>query len=290
VDSTSPDDPPSEEKRPIPDLGFFAGAPRTGSAGGSFGGSPPPSSQFGGPPPSSQFGGSPQGSSQFGGPPQPTSQFGAPPQAGSQFGAPPQPGSQFGAPPMAPQWGMAPPGAPGLGQALPPAPGRAGGISPNARRLLLRVGGSLLVLIVLGAFGVGRFRFVSSFFAHDLHEPPTLAGQPRLTGPVAEQMEAAARSQLTPASSQEKSAIAVYTAQQGRMYLLIAQPGHARVDKEFADMGATDEHVQGNSHCGTSPQRLVLCMRTSRSLTVTVGGNASDAEISAAVDEAWDAV
>ncbi|MDQ1643565.1 MAG: hypothetical protein QOJ90_2916 [Actinomycetota bacterium] len=79
MDSTTPEEPPVAKAPPIPDLGFFAGPPRSGAS--SF--ATQPSSTFGAAPPS-QFGGPPP--SQFGGPP--PSQFGTAP-APSQFGTGP---------------------------------------------------------------------------------------------------------------------------------------------------------------------------------------------------------
>jgi hypothetical protein len=153
---------------------------------------------------------------------------------------------------------------------------------------LLRVGGSLLLLVVLGVFGVGRLGFLSDLFAGDLHEPNTLGGEPRVTGPLAAQGEAAAKAAMHSTSS-HKPIVALYGGH-GRTYILLAQRGRANLDREFADAGVIADHLPAKNRCGTGRDGETICMRTSNSLSVMVAGNSPVAEVSAALDEAWDAV
>ena len=155
--AAAPADPvaPVPPPRPVPDLGFFAGAPQPRGGGAVFGG-PAPGGQLG------SFGATAAPPSPFGRAPAPT--------LGRPFG---QPATSFGAPatPLLP----APPPAARPGPHGPLATLRA---TPGGR-WALRVTVGLAVAAVLGMLGVGRFAFLD-LFDKEVSAPSSLAGLPRV--------------------------------------------------------------------------------------------------------------
>ena len=237
---------------PIPDLGFFAGAPQPGA--GTFG-----------------------GSSQFGGPPAPPSQFGGPPTP-APFSTAPAP---FGSPPA--PFGTAP--AP-----LPPPRAAAGG-SWSGTRLVRRIGVPLAILVVLGAFGVGRFSGIAGFFAGDMTVPETMHGLPQSTDPDAVSFMDQLESELEDRNSGD-AVVAIYGAvTPNDPWLFFAgQRTRVDIDRELADGGVSSTTREiGDNTCGTAQDGLSVCVRTSSSTSVVVGGNVPVEQVSAALDEAWDA-
>jgi hypothetical protein len=153
----------------------------------------------------------------------------------------------------------------------------------------VRIGGTLLVLVVLGAFGVGRLTWVAGFLAGDLKAPETLAGIPRLTGPEAERAEKEGADMMTGGTGDPL--VAIYTNGVG-YYALIAQRGKTDIEREFRTVGIDMSTVRkvGESSCATAPDATSMCVHTSRMLTVWVAGSGPVEQVAAAVNEAWDKV
>ena len=222
--------------RPVPDLGFFAGAPAGGSGssfGGGGGGAAP--SGFGGAPTSNQFGSAP------------ANQFGSAP-AVTPFGTAPV-GTTFGAP----------------GQRVaPPAAGR-GGVSPTTKVVAGVLG---LVLLAVAVFGG---RFVWRHFFADPTLPETLMGAPRLVDASIEaglrEAQDSVGAELT-AGSEAK--VALYTDGQGLGYMLFALRGSDRPgtggEGDSATAGWT-ESKHGNIACFQKPAQadtglgVTFCVR-----------------------------
>ena len=252
---TEPTQPEGQPARPIPDLGFFAG-PATGAraqfGGGSFGG-PAPGVQFGAAPAANQFGTAPA-ANQFGTAPV-TSQFGTPPPAGYVAPSPERKpaGGFFGKPSGV--WGVV---------------------------------CMAIVLLAAAGFGFNRLVFLSDLFKGDLEPPATLAGIPRLTGPEAERAEESAAKSLEDENSGDAAA-ASYVSDVAT-YGLAAQRVRVDIDRELADVGVGGQgQSYGDNTCATVDAATV-CIRTSRSLTVLVVGSTGPDQVSAALDEAWDAL
>ena len=198
---------------PVPDLGFFAGPP---TARTTFGGSP----HLGAPPPAA----APPAPSRFGtaphlGAPAPTAAFGAPPPTAA-FGALP-PTAPFGAPAPAAPFGGPSPAPP----AAPPASAR----SSDAARIARRVAAPLVVLVVLGAFGVGRFSGLLGFLAGDLELPATVQGMPRSTEAVYAGVEREVEAQLEDENSGD-AVVGTYADGAGRAIFVVAQRTEVNVD------------------------------------------------------------
>jgi hypothetical protein len=236
----------------VPDLGFFA-VPSPRSGGSSFGGG-------------SSFTGSP---------------------AAKQRGAGAV-GYQFGGAPVDRPLGTAELASLGAGA----TPGfTAPSLQPKGRsfpggRALVRIGGALLVLVVLGAFGVGRFTWLSGFLAGDLSAPASLAGLTRMPG--LDDQERLAAEALEDKNSGD--AIAATYGDETAFYSLIAQRVRVKIERELADAGVAGQgRVVGESTCAVA-QGMTICMRTSRSLSVLVVSSFPAEQTAAAVDEAWDKV
>lgn len=221
--------------RPVPDLGFFAGAPTGG--GSSFGsGSGAVPAGYGGAPTSNQFGSAPA-----------AHQFGSAP-AVTPFGTAPA-GTAFGAP----------------GQRLaPPAAGRR---SANATTKVV-AGVVGLVLLAVAVFGG---RFVWRHFFADPTLPETLMGAPRLVDASIEaglrEAQESVGAELT-AGSEAK--VALYTDGQGLGYMLFALRGSDRPGKggegDSAPAGWA-ESKHGNIACFQQPAQadtglgVTFCVR-----------------------------
>lgn len=177
---------------PVPDLGFFAGAPAP------RGGAP-------------VFGGPPQGGG--------ASPFGTP--AASQFGTPAA--SPFGTP-AAPPIGAPAPWAGASGYPLQP-PTRS---APGTGWKVAAVAAAVAVLIGM-VFG-GRFGWQQ--FVADPVLPDTLAGMPKVTGPAADQATAQMADLVgEQLSAGSKTKVAVYTYGRDIGYLLVAVRGGVKSDR-----------------------------------------------------------
>ncbi len=257
---------------PVPDLGFFAGPP---TARTTFGGSP----HLGAPPPAA----APPAPSRFGtaphlGAPAPTAAFGAPPPTAA-FGALP-PTAPFGAPAPAAPFGGPSPAPP----AAPPASAR----SSDAARIARRVAAPLVVLVVLGAFGVGRFSGLLGFLAGDLELPATVQGMPRSTEAVYAGVEREVEAQLEDENSGD-AVVGTYADGAGRAIFVVAQRTEVNVDTTFAAAGSgSATRSVGDSTCATMPEGLTFCLRTSSAKSVGVLG-LDEASAAAALAEVWEA-
>ena len=247
---------------PVPDLGFFAGAPQA-----------PGTSAIGGPAPAS------------------TGPFGAP--APSQFGSSPSAPSQFGGFASAPgQFGGAPTVPPPFG----PPPGAGGG---NGSTIKLVVAGVAIVLLLVAVLG-GRFAW-SQFMAEPV-TPATLMGMPRVGDASVDRLIEDAQDQVADElSSGSAVRVALYGDGSGTGYMLFAarggsRPGDGSGDDPFA--GWTESR-HGDVTCFSPPAQTgpalgaTLCLRTFWRRAVFVmgmGGTAPDPTVVAqATDEAWDA-
>jgi hypothetical protein len=61
------------------------------------------------------------------------------------------------------------------------------------------------------------------------------------------------------------------------------------VDREMADAQVPETTQIGDNTCGTAGGGLSTCLRTSGSTTIIVIGTLPVTQVSAAVDEVWDA-
>ena len=260
--------------RPVPDLGFFAGAPQPRD-GGAFGGSVAPASggqfgAFGAPAPPSQFGGAP--TDQFG-------QFGT---AAPGLGAP---GSPFGAP------GPALPGLPGS------PPGARAGVGSTTKLVVAGVAVLLLLVAVLG----GRFAWQQ--FVADPVLPDTLGGMPRLAGaetdPDLSTMQQGVTDELAEGGTAK---VGLYSDGQGTGYVLVAvRGGSDSTDPESEPeiLATWTKSEQDGTTCYTKPAQaaeglgVTLCVEgfwRRAVLVLGMGLAAPDPGVVAQVtDEAWDA-
>ncbi|MDQ1601565.1 MAG: hypothetical protein QOD68_3039 [Actinomycetota bacterium] len=252
---------------PIPDLGFFAGAPTPRDPSPGFGGSSP--------------GGAP---SPFGTPA--TSTFGTP--AASPFGTPAA--STFGTP--APFDTSAPWAETGQ------HPSGRSGWSGRARALVAAAAVIVLVAVVFG----GRFGW-QQFFA-DPVTPDTLLGMPKVTGAGTDEMANQMRDQLgDELSSGSKAEVALYTNGQGMGILLFAirgsdGPGASSSNGKDPFAGWAKSQV-GDTVCYSKPAQTpagigtTLCTRTFWRRAVIVVGLSTPSlapqSVAQATDEAWDA-
>ena len=283
--------PPAD--RPVPDLGFFAGAPqpRDGSAfGGSGVGAAPPArggqfGQFG------QFGtapGNPFGSAataptgQFGG--APTGQFGAPT---GQFGAPTDqvgnPTSPFGVP------------APALPGPLGPPPGARGGLGTTAKLVVAGVAVVVLLVAVLG----GRFAWTQ--FVADPVLPDTLGGMPMAPGTDTD-LSAMQQNVTDELAAGGMAKVGLYTDGQGSGYVLVAVRGGSRDTDSGSGadpLASWTKSEQGGTTCYSQPAQaaagfgVTLCMQGFWRRAVLVMGMAltppDPAVVAQVTEEAWDA-
>jgi hypothetical protein len=278
-DSTAPA-PPAPPARPVPDLGFFAGAPAPSA--GAFG-APGATSSFG-TPAAAPFG-TPQ-----------AAPFGAP--TSSQFG---QPGpAPFGSPAGPFASGPAP-----VGSTSVPRPGSGAG--PGWK--LAAAGGAVIVLVALVL--VGRFGWQQ--FLADPVAPDTLMGMPKVGGADTDAMAA----QLADGFGEElgsgsKTAIAMYSDGLGSGYVLAALRGGSGSSSSGNDSGTSsapgDEEepfagwaktTMDGVDCYSQPAQAAggmgttVCMRDLWRRAVVVFGVASvppdPATVARATNEAWDA-
>jgi len=253
---------PPPAARPVPDLGFFAGAPQPRDGGGfgaSFGGATPaPPSQFG------QFG------------------------ASAPTGRLDDPGSPFGAP--APAF-PGPPGPPG------PPPGARGGTGSTTK---LVVGGVAVLLLLVAVLG-GRFawqQFVADpVLPETLGGMPRLAGaeaDAELSG-----MQQGVTDEL---ASGGTAKVGLYTDGQGTGYVLVAvRGGSASTDPgSEPDILATwTKTEQDGTTCYTTPAQaaegvgVTMCVQGFWRRAVLVMGMAvsppDPAVVAQVTEEAWDA-
>jgi hypothetical protein len=252
---------------PVPDLGFFAGAPTP--SGGSPG--------FGGPTPSAA----------------PTP-FGAP--APSPFGTPAA--APFGTPAASPFGTPAPFDTPAPWAETGQHPGGRSGWSGRAKTLVAAAAVIVLVAVVLG----GRFGW-QQFFA-DPVTPDTLLGMPKVTGAGTDEMAKQMRDQLgDELSSGSKAEVGLYTNGQGMGILLFAirgsdGPGASSGDGKDLFASWTKSQV-GDTVCYSKPAQTptgigtTLCTRTFWRRAVIVVGLSTPSlaaqSVAQATDEAWDA-
>ncbi|HEU4997758.1 MAG TPA: hypothetical protein VFT68_02355 [Lapillicoccus sp.] len=270
--------------RPVPDLGFFAGAPQPRD-GGAFGGAPSSGGQFGafgapaappgqlGGPAPGQFGGAP---SQFGG--APADQFGQFGAAGPGFG---NPSSPFGAPAY-----PGPIGAP---------PGAGTGFGSTTK---LVVAGVAVVLLLVAVFG-GRFAWQQ--FVADPVLPDTLGGLPRAADTDADlsSMQQGVTDQLAAGGTAK---VGLYTDGQGSGYVLVAVRGGS----DSTDPGSEPDVLatwtkteQDGTTCFTNPAQaaqglgVTMCVQgfwRRAVLVLGMGVTPPDPAVVAQVTgEAWDA-
>ncbi len=261
---------------PVPDLGFFAGAPTP----------------------------RPMGSPAFGsGPGTQPAQFGTPQAA--PFGTPAA--SQFGQP------GPAPFGSPASSFGSAPAPvGSASGPGPfsgGAGWKLALAGGAVVVLVALVL--VGRFGW-QQFFA-DPVAPDTLMGMPKVGGADSDAMAAQmAEGFGEELGSGSKTAIALYSDGQGSGYVLAALRGGAGPSPSGDDSGTSgspadeqdpfagwDKTTLDGVDCYSKPAQAAggmgttVCMRDLWRRAVVVFGLGAlppdPATVARATNEAWDA-
>ena len=277
---------PVPPQRPVPDLGFFAGAPQpreggfggpapaTGGQFGTFGAAAAPPSQFGGaatPTAGGQFG-------TFGAAPAPAGQFG-------QFGAPASP---FGAP-AAPVLLGPPPGArPGPQGPLATLRATPGG------RWALRVGAGLAVAAVLGMLGIGRFAFLD-LFGKDVAAPSSLGG----LAPAADQSQVAQLDQQISAYGDPLGLdfeVAVYGDATAPIFFVGATydegtPNSEEVAEVLGASGGVNTRLVGENACTQLERGLVvMCARVDDGVMVAVlTANRSMEDTAAITDEAWDA-
>jgi hypothetical protein len=268
----APSAPSAAPARPVPDLGFFAGAPqpRDGAGfGGSFGG--------GAPAPPSQFGAA---ASVAGG------QFGA-------LGAAPAPPGQLG------QFGDAPFGAPApaFPGPLQTPPGARGGTGSTTKVV---VAGVALLLLLLAVFG-GRFGWQQ--FVADPVLPDTLGGMPRLAGAEADAELGSMQQGVTDELAAGGTAkVGLYTDGQGSGYVLVAVRGGS----DSTDPGSEPDLLatwtkseQDGATCYTKPAQaaegvgVTMCVQGLWRRAVLVLGIAATppdpATVATVTAEAWDA-
>jgi hypothetical protein len=252
---------------PVPDLGFFAGAPLPRDAG-SFGGPP---SQFGGPAPS-----------QLGGP------------APSQLGGPAP--SQFGGPQAAP---FGTPVATPFGAPAPALPGPAGQPGDSSTWKLLAAGVVVAVLLV-AVFG-GRFAWKQ--FAADPVLPDTLGGMPRIAGAEADAELAGMQQDVAGDLASGGSAkLALYTDGQGFGYVLVAVRGGSSRPGSGSDADALaswSKSEQGGTTCYSKAAQaaegvgVTMCLQGFWRRAVAVVGMGvtppDPALVAQVTEEAWDA-
>ena len=277
---------PPPAPRPVPDLGFFAGAPQPRDGGGFGGAAPASGGQFGAfgaaAAPPSQFGGAPPAGGQFG-------QFGGAPAAGGQFG-------QFGGAPASPF------GAPAVPVPLGPAPGaRPGPQGPLATlratpggRWALRVGAGLAVAAVLGLLGVGRFAFLD-LFDKDVTTPSSLGGlSPSADQAALDQLDQQLSSYGSPFGIEFE--IAAYGDSVTPVVFVGATyddetPAPEELAGALGAGGGANTRAVGSSTCTELERGLVaMCARLDDGVMVAiVTANRSVEDAAALTDEAWDA-
>lgn len=248
-------------RQPVPDLGFFAGAPSTGGGAG-FGGAPRPSGGIGQPVAGSTmstFGSAP---SVLGAPPPP---IGAPPPFRTPVAAP------FGAPPPL----------------LPAGPVTTAPRGWTAGRIARRVGIPVGVTLVLGILGMGVFGGLAGLLAGDLELPATLQG-------LAESSEAGAVQAATEMEAELErrnsgDAVAGAYGAVPSILFVAGQRTRVSIEREMADAGVSATTELGDNTCGTTADGLQVCLRTSRGTSIMVLGSLPVSQVSDAVTEVWDA-
>jgi hypothetical protein len=214
---------------------------------------------------------------------------------GSGFVGGAQPGGTPGSSPFGtPQAGPfdAPPPPPPAGPfGVPPSPPPAAVVTaPSgwpASKIAKRIGIPVAVALVLGIFGVGVLGGLAGLLAGDLKLPPTLQGLPLSSEPAAVNAASTLEADLERRNSGD--AVAGGYGDMTSMLFLVGQRTHASPEREMADANVSSTTVVGDNTCGTSTDGLSVCLRTSRSTTIIVIGSLPLSQVSAAVDEAWDA-
>ena len=216
--------------------------------------------------------------------------------SGSPFG-----GAPVAAPPSSPAAGSRFEGDAGnqFGSALAPvfgAPASPVYAAPSLQRKttssfaglpLGRIGAGLLVLVVLGAFGLGRLPGLMAIFQGDLTAPTSLGGVPRMTVAGTSEQELEAERALE-AENTGDAVVAMYGGPEP-MFTLVAQRGKIDIDRELTEIGAAGKgYAAGESTCATSATGVTLCLRTSRTLSVMVISLVGAEPVAAALDEAWE--
>jgi hypothetical protein len=210
------------------------------------------------------------------------------PREGAQLGGAPAtsrlwpPPSQFGGP-----FGAPPP----PGQAVPAPPAARSGGSSGAARIARRIAVPVVVLLVLGLFGIGRFSGLAGFFAGDMTVPESLRGLPRSSEELAVSMEEQIESGLEDRNSGD-AVVGFYggLTQDAPMLYFAGQRTRVDIDRELADAGTVGAvQTFGDNTCATALDGMSVCVQTSASTTVVVGGTLPVEEVAAAADEAWSA-
>jgi hypothetical protein len=268
---TEQDTPQGATPRPIPDLGFFAGAakPRGSSSFGSApakatSSSPAPSrfstpsvNQFGSPPPAPQFGG-PPAAAPFDGPP-PAPPFGPPGQVNAPGGFPQQPYA-YGPPKRRglPVWAI-------VAIAVP----------------IAFIGIGILAAIAIPVFLNARSTPVA---------PAQLGGLSMSTDPQMNGAVTAISNELAKDGPGVKREIAGYGTLSGG-YVLMAFNARLDTDKEFRDLGASGAWQNfGDVQCATSGDgHTNVCLHTSLRGAVEVAafGPVDLTTLARVTDEAW---
>jgi len=207
---------------------------------------------------------------------------------GAQLGGPPAP-SPFGTPQAGPLDAPPPTGPAGpFGAPIPPPPAVV--TTPSgwpASKIAKRIGIPVAVVLVMGIFGMGVLGGLAGLLAGDLKLPPTLQGLPLSSEPGA--VNAASELEADLERRNSGDAVAGGYGDMTSMLFLVGQRTHASTEREMADANVSSTTVVGDNTCGTSTDGLSVCLRTSRSTTIIVIGSLPLSQVSAAVDEAWDA-
>jgi hypothetical protein len=275
---TEHDEPQPHARRPVPDLGFFAGAPQPRDGGGAFDGpAPASSSQLGAfgaaaTAPSNQFGGAPAAGGEFG-------QFGGAPTG--QIGGPVSP---FGPAPAFPGPLGPPPGA-----------GAGGG---SATKLV--VAGVAVVLLLVAVLG-GRFAWQQ--FVADPVLPETLGGMPRVVGTETDAELGGMQQGVTDELASGGTArVGLYSDGQGSGYVLVAVRGGSDSTDPGSEpdvLAAWTKSEQDGTTCYTEPAQtsdglgVTMCTQglwRRAVLVLGMGVTPPDPAVVAQVTgEAWDA-
>jgi hypothetical protein len=146
---------------------------------------------------------------------------------------------------------------------------------------------AVVLLVVLGALGVGSLSGMAGFLAGDLELPATVAGMPQLTDPSLEQASASIVADLERRNSGDAVAGYYGDGAAGVLFVL-GQRTRIDVDTEMTDGGVTGAtRTIGDVTCGTLADGSSLCLRTSSSTSIGAGGTLSLEQAAAAVDDVW---
>lgn len=210
-----------------------------------------------------------------------SSAFGASPEAAPKPSS--QPLSQFGAPPLA---GTQPFGTPAPAGFQYAPPTSAGVVTKKRSRTAKRV---LLVVLTLGAIGVGYIFWNIYQVSRPVTLPPTLVGLPMTTDPTLTAATKAAEEGIRGENPGINLGAQSYGSRKSFALLFVTR-GRVDVDKELQDLGVkTGPTTVGASTCALSTDALAFCMRASRthSVEVLMSPGTTVEQAAAAVDEAW---